>query len=173
MLEKHQRSVLKGITWRVIGTLDTIFLSWLFTGSVNIALTIGGVEVFTKIFLFYLHERLWLRLSFGKRTVRPGDPPLTRQEKHYRSMIKGISWRIWGTIDTIVIAFFVTGDYTKAFTIGFAEVFTKVLLFYAHERVWQRIGFGRKPDPVATQPQLFSKLEPLDESAGLVKEPVG
>lgn len=57
--ESHLRSVLKGVSWRVVGTLDTMVLSYVFTGSLKIAAAIGGTEVITKIFLYYLHERAW------------------------------------------------------------------------------------------------------------------
>ena len=64
--EKHYRSIVKAISWRVTGTVDTIVISWLITREVKLALSIGFVEVFTKIFLYYLHERLWTRISFGR-----------------------------------------------------------------------------------------------------------
>jgi len=56
-----KRHILKTISWRIIGTLDTIVLSWLITGSWKIGLSIGGVEVFTKMLLYYLHERVWYK----------------------------------------------------------------------------------------------------------------
>jgi uncharacterized membrane protein len=68
---------------------------------------------------------------------------VTVKDKHWRSFVKGISWRITGTIDTIVISWFVTRKLSFAFTIGFIEVFTKVFLYYFHERLWERIKFGR------------------------------
>ncbi len=145
MNEQHYRSVLKGITWRIIGTLDTIFLSWLFTGQIATALKIGGIEVFTKIFLFYLHERAWLRFHFARKRIDLGGGKFIWKDHHHRSVIKGISWRIFGTIDTITIALFVTGDYTKALGIGFTEVVTKVGLYWLHERIWYRIRLGSKP----------------------------
>lgn len=64
--EKPYRSLVKAISWRVTGTCDTILISWLITGHVKWALSIGFVELFTKIFLYYMHERLWNRLSFGR-----------------------------------------------------------------------------------------------------------
>lgn len=64
--EKHYRSIVKAISWRVTGTIDTIVISWLITKEVKFALTIGFVEVFTKIFLYYVHERLWTRIAFGR-----------------------------------------------------------------------------------------------------------
>ena len=64
--EKHYRSLVKAISWRATGTVDTILISWLITGKIKTALSIGFVEVFTKIFLYYVHERIWNRLSFGR-----------------------------------------------------------------------------------------------------------
>jgi len=65
-------------------------------------------------------------------------------ERHYRSVVKAISWRVTGTVDTIIISFLITGGQTKvALSIGFVELFTKVALYYAHERIWNRLSFGR------------------------------
>jgi uncharacterized membrane protein len=61
------RSLLKTITWRIIGTLDTIFISYLITGSFKMGVVIGGIEVFTKMILYFIHERIWQRINFGKR----------------------------------------------------------------------------------------------------------
>jgi uncharacterized membrane protein len=61
------RSLLKTITWRIIGTLDTIFISYLITGSFKMGVAIGGIEVFTKMILYFTHERIWQRINFGKR----------------------------------------------------------------------------------------------------------
>jgi uncharacterized membrane protein len=59
----YKRHVAKTISWRIIGTLDTIILSGVITGSWEIGLVIGGVEVITKMVLYFLHERLWYRFS--------------------------------------------------------------------------------------------------------------
>jgi uncharacterized membrane protein len=64
-------------------------------------------------------------------------------DKHYRSLVKAVSWRVTGTIDTMVISFFVTGKVKLAVSIGIIEVFTKILLFYVHERLWNASSFGR------------------------------
>lgn len=66
MIEKHYRSVTKAISWRIAGTLDTIVISFLITGRIRWALSIGFVELFTKITLYYLHERIWNRISYGR-----------------------------------------------------------------------------------------------------------
>ncbi|MSU21867.1 MAG: DUF2061 domain-containing protein [Pedosphaera sp.] len=64
-------------------------------------------------------------------------------DNHYRSVLKAISWRVTGTVDTIVISYFVTGKMEMALSIGFVELFTKIFLYYMHERIWNRISFGR------------------------------
>jgi len=64
-------------------------------------------------------------------------------EKQYRSLIKAISWRVTGTVDTIVISFIITGKAKLALSIGLVEVFTKICLYYVHERVWNKIPMGR------------------------------
>ena len=62
----YKRHVAKTISWRIIGTIDTFLLSWLITGSWKIGLSIGGVEVITKMILYFFHERIWYRFSkFG------------------------------------------------------------------------------------------------------------
>jgi uncharacterized membrane protein len=63
--EKPLRSLLKALSWRVTGSLDTILLSWLFTQNVNTALAIGLTEVLTKTVLYYWHERIWSRVRIG------------------------------------------------------------------------------------------------------------
>lgn len=55
------RHILKSITWRLVGTIDTVVLGWLITGNLEIGLKIGGVEVITKMVLYYFHERLWYK----------------------------------------------------------------------------------------------------------------
>jgi uncharacterized membrane protein len=68
--DNHTRSLVKAISWRVTGTVDTILISWLITREFKFALSIGLVELFTKIFLYYGHERLWNRISFGRAKTK-------------------------------------------------------------------------------------------------------
>ncbi len=64
--ERPIRSLAKAISWRVTGSLDTLLLSWLFTGDMAVAAAIGLTEVLTKTVLYYLHERTWNRLPLGR-----------------------------------------------------------------------------------------------------------
>ena len=62
----YKRHLVKTISWRIVGTLDTIILSGIITDSWEIGLAIGGVEVITKMVLYFLHERAWYKFSkFG------------------------------------------------------------------------------------------------------------
>ena len=64
------RSLYKTISWRVVASLDTFFISWLVTGYFALATTIASVEVVTKMGLYYFHERAWLRVRF-RNPFRP------------------------------------------------------------------------------------------------------
>ena len=73
--ESHLRSILKGLTWRIIATTTTVTIAYLITGEVDQALTIGGIEFFGKLLIYYLHERAWqlaprgsLRKVFKRRS---------------------------------------------------------------------------------------------------------
>jgi uncharacterized membrane protein len=61
----RKRHILKTITWRIVGTIDTIILAWILTGNPMTGLKIGLVEVITKMILYYIHERVWYRSNFG------------------------------------------------------------------------------------------------------------
>lgn len=61
-----------------------------------------------------------------------------------RSLAKAVSWRVTGTIDTFLIAWLITGQALIASGIAFTEIMTKIVLFWGHERVWNRVAWGKK-----------------------------
>lgn len=61
----NKRHILKTISWRGVGTLDTFLLGWLITGNPLTGLKIGGAEVVTKMLLYFGHEKLWYRIDYG------------------------------------------------------------------------------------------------------------
>lgn len=75
-VESHPRSFIKAVSWRTVGSIDTFVLSLIFSGSAKMAGAIAGTEVFTKITLFYFHERAWSLVRWGHRT----DDPATRDQ---------------------------------------------------------------------------------------------
>src|SRR5664280_1591728 len=60
--DKPIKSFLKSVSWRIVGTIDTMIISYFITGRVTLAVSIGGVEGITKTALYYLHERLWAHI---------------------------------------------------------------------------------------------------------------
>ena len=66
-----KRHLFKTLTWRIVGTIDTMILGWLVSGDPMIGITIGSFEVVTKMVLYFLHERAWYRYDFGiKRNTK-------------------------------------------------------------------------------------------------------
>jgi uncharacterized membrane protein len=65
--EGHGRSFVKAVSWRTVGTIDTFIISFFITGKASIAAGIAAVEVVTKILIYYLHERAWAMVPWGRR----------------------------------------------------------------------------------------------------------
>lgn len=124
----YKRHIAKTLTWRAIGTIDTILLSWFVTGNPFTGLKIGFSEVVTKLILYYLHERVWFKIKI--------------KESRKRHIIKTFSWRFIGTLDTIMLSWIISGDPMMGLKIGGFEVVTKMILYYVHERAWYKINFG-------------------------------
>lgn len=130
MKDKKYRSFLKGISWRIIGTIDTILVSYFHSKDPFTSGMIGLTEVPTKIVLYYVHERMYF-LTFGNRVY-----------SRKLSLIKGITWRFLGSLDTMLIALIFTGNLKMGMKIASTEFITKVILYYFHERIWAKIKIG-------------------------------
>lgn len=126
--KSHKRHIAKTITWRIVGTLDTMIVSWVISGNPITGLKIGLAEVATKMLLYYIHERFW----FKKAIINANK----------RHIIKTFSWRIIGTLDTIVLAWIISGSPLIGLKIGGVEIVTKMLLYYLHESVWYKSDYG-------------------------------
>lgn len=64
--EKPIRSIAKALSWRVIGTLDTLIISYLLTGKISLAASIASIDFLTKMVLYFFHERIWNMIKWGK-----------------------------------------------------------------------------------------------------------
>ncbi|HJM16517.1 MAG TPA: DUF2061 domain-containing protein [Flavobacteriales bacterium] len=143
---ERKRHIAKTITWRIVGSVDTWLISWIliqFFGenpqeAVEAASYIASLELITKTILYYLHERVWYNLNW-----------ITDNQK-LRHIIKTISWRLVGAIDTILLVFIVyyylfnttKGASEVALSIFSIELITKMILYYFHERIWFASNFG-------------------------------
>ena len=138
-VDSHARALAKAVSWRAVGTLDTFIWGLVVTHHAAAAGAIASLEVFTKIALFYLHERGWRLFKW-------------RPNSHRRSLIKSISWRLIGGVDTFLLSLLITGNAKYAVSIASIEALTKIGLYYVHERVWRKVAWGRldeTPTPVA------------------------
>ena len=61
----RKRHIAKTVTWRIIGTIDTMLLGWIISGDPMIGISIGSLELITKMILYYFHERMWYKTKFG------------------------------------------------------------------------------------------------------------
>ncbi|WP_178990117.1 DUF2061 domain-containing protein [Winogradskyella schleiferi] len=64
--ENIKRSIVKTVSWRVVGTLATVTISYLITGTLALAFSIGGIELVSKMVLYFFHERTWNSIKWGK-----------------------------------------------------------------------------------------------------------
>ncbi len=71
--EAHSRSLIKAVSWRILGSIDTFIISFFVTGKLTFALSIASVETFTKIALYYVHERLWAGVPWGRPAAKAGE----------------------------------------------------------------------------------------------------
>ena len=103
----------------------------------------------------------------GNRQAKRSPSPVVSADSPVRSLAKAISWRVTGSIDTLVLSWLYTGDLTIAAAIGLTEVATKMALYYLHERVWNRINLGRV-DPA--QPDVALRVADNREVLNTVSE---
>lgn len=124
----EKRHIAKTFSWRIIGTIDTVIISWWLTGDILAGFQIGIAELITKMTLYYFHERVWFNIYLPNSNLR--------------HIFKTISWRVVGTFDTVFIAWIVTGNAKAGLEIGMVELVTKTILYYVHERLWHKSKFG-------------------------------
>lgn len=135
--ESHLRSILKGISWRVIATTDTVLVALMITClfgqcSIENALKIGAVEFLLKLLFYYVHERIWQRFQDGTAVSK------------LQTIYKSISWRVIATSMTFIISGAILESFDEvALFIALTELFTKFVLYYFHERLWLRLPLGR------------------------------
>jgi uncharacterized membrane protein len=146
---QRKRHIAKTITWRIIGSIDTwvigyIIIKFFSDGeltnkkAIEAASYITGLELITKTIFYYFHERIWYGLNW------------ISDNQKLRHIIKTISWRLVGAIDTILLVFIiyyylfntVEGASEVALSIFSIEIITKMVLYYLHERVWFTSNYG-------------------------------
>jgi uncharacterized membrane protein len=124
----QKRHIVKSISWRFFGSLDTFLLSFLIIDDVNISLKITLLETISKTIFYYFHERFWFNSSVKNSKTR-----------HF---IKPFTWRLVAILDTLLISSVLFNDIKLGFQLSLYEVFTKIILYYIHDKLWYQSKFG-------------------------------
>ncbi|MCF7798463.1 DUF2061 domain-containing protein [Candidatus Woesearchaeota archaeon] len=130
--ETKKRSVLKTFTWRIIASLTTISLVYVFSNDAAVAGMVGLLEFIFKLFLYYGHERVWQR--FRVRSLQKV------------SIFKSLSWRFIASVLTTSLALIFGLGLETSLIIGSLELFIKLLTYYIHELLWVKISWGYEKD---------------------------
>lgn len=88
MANSRLRHLAKTVTWRVIGTVDTMVLAWIISGNPMTGIKIGAAEVVTKMILYYLHERAWYKINFGLDRRKERKQRVERAEKISENIVR-------------------------------------------------------------------------------------
>lgn len=114
--------ILKAFSWRLVGTLDLLIISYIITGNPNYGMSISLIDSLSKIFLYYFHEKIWT---------------LSKMEtSDMRHLIKSFSWRGLATVFTFILSYILTDNVNTSFKIISFEFFTKIFLYFTHEKIW-------------------------------------
>ena len=127
-LKISKRHLTKSLSWRCIGSIDTLLFTYLVTGNFGDGINVSVITTFTKLIWYYIHEQLWYKSGMA--------------DSNKRHIIKTFSWRFVGTIDTIIFAWLITGNPLTGLKIGLFETVSKMLLYFGHEKLWYKINFG-------------------------------
>ncbi len=144
--QSHIRSLLKGISWRVIATLTTVSIVYGVTCAygecrLSDAFKVGGAEFVLKLLIYYLHERIWQR-------ALDNDGNWSDKNRLYKT----ITWRITASTTTFLLTYYILGlgevhdsgiIGRQASIIMMFEVISKLILYYYHDILWGKIKFGR------------------------------
>jgi uncharacterized membrane protein len=101
---------------------------------------------YPTIIVGYLFELIFMILDqiiFNKKAHSKCYYRDRNSERPLRSVLKALSWRFVGTVDTLLVSYYVTGKFTLAASIASVDFLTKLVLYFFHERIWNRIKWGK------------------------------
>ena len=138
--EKHPRTIVKAVTWRVLLTISHIVNAFIATGSLIVGLKIAGLATVINSVLYWSHERAWNwwqwnRKDDEKRTFAEGQP---------RTISKMLTWRVLITCSNFIIPYIMTGSWGSAVIFAGLATAVNMLIFWSHERVWNIVRWGKE-----------------------------
>ena len=147
--EQHSRTLAKTVSWRILLTISHFVNGLIVTGSIAVGLQIAGWSLIINSALYWMHERIWNWFQWNKK---PTDN-LFFVDGHPRTTTKMITWRAIVNFSNFFIPYFMTGSWGAASAFFTIAVIVNMTLFYAHERIWNRISWGKKLVDTPTEPQ--------------------
>lgn len=81
MIESHKRSIIKAITWRILATFVTMIVVYVFTKEIVLSLEVGGIALGIKLIVYYFHERVWGKISWGTKEHPLSHLPVDKELK--------------------------------------------------------------------------------------------
>jgi len=140
MNEVQKRSIAKALTARVMFTCSHLVNGFIVTGSWVIGAQIVGIAAVVNLLLFWLHERVWNWVQWNRK---PADN-LFFSDGHPRTVSKSATWRAVITINNFVIPYITTGSWKAAAAFLTIATVMNIVLYYTHERVWNRFAWGKE-----------------------------
>ena len=137
--ETHARSIAKTLTIRVLFSLSHLVNGFIISGSWIIGAQILGIAAVINMTLHWLHERGWNWFQWNRK---PEDNKFFK-DGHPRTISKSITWRALITCSNFLIPYFLTGSLGKALAFLTIATFMNVIIYYTHERVWNRVSWGK------------------------------
>ena len=134
------RSLIKSISYRVIGFVNTFLISFLVINdgvnekTIKYSLYLALLVLIIKAITYYLHERFWNIFDFGRLNITVSK---------MRSILKALTWRIAASTITLISAILITSNLEWTKSIVIYEFINGILIYYVHERIWNRLNWGR------------------------------
>jgi len=137
--ETQLRSIFKTLTIRVLFSLSHFINGFIVSGSWIIGAQIVGIAAVINMGLHWVHERAW---NYAQWNRKPEDN-LMFLDGQPRTISKSITWRALITFNNFMIPYLTTGSWKSAIAFLTIATIMNIVIYYTHERVWNKIGFGK------------------------------
>lgn len=135
--DKHIKTLAKTITYRVISSVVTVFLTLILGGNITQALTMGTIVMCIAMIHYYLYDRLWMFIAWQRNT--------RGEDSQVRSLVKSVIYRITAIVVTAAIARMVFADTNLvALILASIKFVVNLIAYYALERIFNSISWGRR-----------------------------
>ena len=161
-MDSRSISFSKALSWRVVAWSITALVSFGIVHDGQSALLLGTLDSLVKIGIYYGHERAWWllanRVSFLGAGRHAGQATDSALAQHRVSVAKALSWRALAFTITVGVTVLLTGDLSRALTLGFFDSLIKIGAYYLHERAWLQLQRARISKPISAADPLSSSM---------------